>query len=211
MKEIKVIMASHLKPYPKSAQNRVFKFIRAVNSFIQQTYEYKELIIVSDGCEMTNSIYEKQYAQYQNITLIKLPKQPLLSGNVRQAGLDYLNDKDCIVCYLDSDDELEVHHLTNIISQFDDNLDFVYYDDKLKHNNGSLPIRIVTLDAGKVGTSSIAHKNDVRIKWNLPNNKGDGYGHDREMINNMITLNLKNKKINNCGYIVHHIPGIIDN
>ena len=48
-----VIMASYLGNYPGCANNREAKFIRSVKSFLNQSYDNKELIIVSDGCEIT--------------------------------------------------------------------------------------------------------------------------------------------------------------
>jgi len=59
MKNLKVtvIMASYLQDYSGSAKNREKKFIRAVKSFKNQTYENKELIIVSDGCIKTIELF----------------------------------------------------------------------------------------------------------------------------------------------------------
>jgi glycosyltransferase involved in cell wall biosynthesis len=56
MKKASVIMASFLGDYPNAASNRDKKLIRAVNSFINQSYENKELVIVSDGCTKTYEI-----------------------------------------------------------------------------------------------------------------------------------------------------------
>ena len=49
--KISVIMASFLQMGHKTNQD--IKFVRAVKSFLNQTYKDKELIIVSDGCQKT--------------------------------------------------------------------------------------------------------------------------------------------------------------
>jgi len=58
---ISVIMPSYLGKYEGSRINADQKFIRAVESFQQQTLQNKELIIVSDGCEITNRIYRELF------------------------------------------------------------------------------------------------------------------------------------------------------
>ena len=63
------------------------------------------------------------------------------------------------------------------------------------------------LEAGKAGTSSIAHINHPKLTWN----KCDDYGHDWAFIKGMCQVLKKYKKINNTGYLVRHIPHILDN
>ena len=68
MKKVSVIMASFLGSYPGRSSNPEDKFIRAVKSFITQTYENKELIIVSDGCQMTNMLYKNLFIFFKNFS-----------------------------------------------------------------------------------------------------------------------------------------------
>ena len=70
--KVSVIMASYLLPYPGSASNRDKKFVRAVNSFKKQIYQNKELIIVSDGCPLTVDLYNKFFANDENIKIIQI-------------------------------------------------------------------------------------------------------------------------------------------
>ena len=203
-------MASYLGYYDGCASDRDIKFERAVNSFLSQDYQNKELVIVSDGCDITNDLYHRKYSKYENIVLVKLNKQELFSGNVRQAGLN--NSTGQIVCYLDTDDLFGVNHLSSIVSSFGNSilLDWCYFDDYIKYFNlEHLPLekREVKLEYGCIGTSNIAHLKYLDITW-----VGcDGYGHDFKFIKYLIDNKPKYKKINNSNYVVCHIKNGIDN
>lgn len=204
--KISVIMASYLGEYPRCAKNREEKFHRAIKSFLNQTYIEKELIIVSDGCQKTIELYEKYYKDYNNILLVKIPKQILFSGQVRNHGI--LNATGKYISYLDNDDFIIETHLENIISQFTEDVNWVYYDDFLLRdfnslNSYSCVVRPNWIESCHIGTSTITHLNYLDVFW------GDGYGHDWRFIE-QINNNFKNKKINNTGYIVCHQPGIFD-
>ena len=89
MESVSVIMASRLGYYEGSASNREERFIRAVNSFISNSYQNKELIISSDGCHITNRLFDEYYKDYSNIKLIygDRPENDFM-GIVRQRGID---------------------------------------------------------------------------------------------------------------------------
>jgi len=105
---ISVIMISYLGEYPGSRTNPDQKFLRAVDSFINQTIglENSELVIVSDGCEVTNSLYNQHYSNQSNILLIKKPKirSGIFPGSYRQIGINHA--KFDYITYLDTDDFL---------------------------------------------------------------------------------------------------------
>lgn len=198
-------MPSFLGEYTGSANNRTSKFERAVNSFIEQEYKNKELIIVSDGCELTNSIYQEKYSQHSFIKLVKLSKQPLFSGYVRQEGINKSTGD--IICYLDSDDIFYRGHLSAINVSFELNkIDWCYYNDILRISLTDKHIRNVEPEHGLIGTSSIAHKRISKARWS----ECDGYGHDWKFIQKLMKHYKDYKKVYGCNYIVCHSPNMFE-
>lgn len=200
-----VIMASYLGQYPGSASNREKKFIRAVNSFLNQTYKDSELIIVSDGCDITNSLYEEHYSDNDRISLIRLNKQKLYSGDMRNAAFGV--SKGEIISYLDSDDAYGKKHLEIINDQFKENYDWVYYDDYmvLDKEFKKLHIRKVETRYGSIGTSSICHKNPKFLKNGDQLKWSTGYGHDFLFVLKLNVISNSFVKLENMPqYIVAH-------
>lgn len=198
--KISVIMASYLLNYPGAATNRDKKFVRAVNSFKKQTYQNKELIIVSDGCPLTVELYNRFFNNDDNIKLIQIPKQELYSGEMRNVAFK-IADGD-IISYLDSDDILGKNHLQIIVDGFDlDKFDMVYYDDLLTLDSTFKRFynRIVEPRWASIGTSSISHKKDINVSWS------SGYGHDWIYVLKLVSAGLRFKKLEKSSeYIVCH-------
>jgi len=198
--KVSVIMASYLGQFPGSASNRDKKFVRAVNSFKKQTYDNKELIIVADGCQLTLELYNKYFLNDSNIKIIPIQKQPLYSGEMRNAGLKFAEGE--IISYLDTDDVLGPNHLQIIVDQFDlDKCDFVYYNDymTLDATFKKLHLRIVEPRWASIGTSSVSHKKLKNVKWK------SGYGHDMLFVLSLASSGLKFKKLEKMPqYIVAH-------
>jgi len=205
--KVSVIMPSFLGEYVGAATGRIEKFHRAVNSFINQDYHLKELIIVSDGCPDTINEYNKRYLQEHShhIKLIQIGKQEQFSGEVREAGLRAATGQ--LILYLDSDDSLKSNHCSNVRAAFGNcnEIDWVYFNDNEKRFHiDHLPLteRSAKLEKGSIGTSNIAHLNYPDIYW-----RGcDGYGHDFIFIERLKRRYIRFKKIDGAGYIVHHIP-----
>lgn len=123
--KISVVMQSYLGDYPNSRINPEYKFVRAVNSFLAQKHEDKELIIVSDGCEKTKKLYEILFSHKKNIKFVYLSKKTdehkmceiknnikYFRGVPRKIGV---NLADCdIVTYLDSDDIILPNRLSDL-------------------------------------------------------------------------------------------------
>ena len=199
--KISVIMASFLGEYPSSAKNRESKFIRSVNSFINQTHQDKELIIVSDGCDITKKLYQENFSNNPQIKCLQLNKQPLFSGVIRDSGIREATGD--IISYLDTDDLYGKTHLQTISQQFTDDLDFVYYDDYLVTNKEitKFQLREVCIRWGSIGTSSISHRNNRKYYglWS------DGYSHDWIFICKMITNGFSYRKLHQTPqYVVCH-------
>jgi glycosyltransferase involved in cell wall biosynthesis len=207
-KKISVIMASYLGDYVNRSTNPKPKFIRAVKSFLSQSYENKELIIVSDGCQDTVDIYNSTFSKFNNIKLVYIEKQPIYSGLCRNAGID-IADGD-IITYLDNDDVIGKNHLQIISDELTDDVDMIYYDDYLVLSKDfkNLNQRYVEPAYGSIGTSSISHKNpsffkDVNIRWI------NGYGHDFFFVLSLINNGYKFKKASKPSqYLVCHYGNI---
>jgi glycosyltransferase involved in cell wall biosynthesis len=199
-----VIMPVCLDTYPNCASDRENKFIRAVNSFIQQTYTDAELIIISDGSIRVKEIYESSFATFPNIKFVYIDKQVFFGGRVRQAGIEIAEGE--IICYLDADDVFGPDHLAIINAEFKTDLyDWVYFDDMIMINLELLQyhIRGTTPLPAQIGSSSIAHKKSLNVVW------GDGYGHDWFLIEKYL-MGRPAAKIQTPQYRVCHIIGFTD-
>ncbi len=205
--KISVIMASFLNMPGREKLDAKFK--RAVTSFLKQSHEDKELIIVADGCEKTMQIYNDNFTNYENIKLIPIPKQPLYSGVMRNIAYEVAEGD--IVTYLDADDVIGKNHLQTIKDQFNtDELDWVYYNDymTLDKDFGKLHVRVVEPRYASIGTSSISHKNPNKMKNGEWLKWKDGYGHDFCFVMKLASLGTKFKKLEKMPeYIVCHYMG----
>tara|TARA_A200000159_G_C7324179_1_gene340189 strand:- start:347 stop:1117 length:771 start_codon:yes stop_codon:yes gene_type:complete len=72
--KISIIMQSYLADYPGSRTEPESKFLRAVYSVISQTARNWELVIISDGCTITESLYKKYFSDYSNIIFERLDR-----------------------------------------------------------------------------------------------------------------------------------------
>ena len=120
-------MMSYLDDYDFSRSNSIPKFKRAVQSFLDQDFENKELVIIADGCEITKSIYEKYFSNNDSIRFFwtnkSLSRWP---GELRQAGADLANGD--WICYLDADDCIRSNHLSKIADSAKDSKSKILLD-----------------------------------------------------------------------------------
>jgi hypothetical protein len=180
--EFSVIMAATLKDYEGAATNRNFKLIRSIKSFCKarvklmstQAKHDAELIVVSDNClkviALVNHFFPEQDYPFIKRVLLKNDRN-VFSGEVRQKGLEI--SKYPWVCYLDSDDMLDVNHLSFFTKlESDSSVDFFYYNEAVLVSSKKVKDSItskkrivyeygkkeVKLEHGSAGTSSILHK-----------------------------------------------------
>jgi glycosyltransferase involved in cell wall biosynthesis len=85
---ISVIMPVFLGEYPTRGVNPDYKFKRAVTSFLLQEFKDAELIIISDGCDIAKSIYEKLFSACPRVRFRQIEKQPSFGGRTRQEGIE---------------------------------------------------------------------------------------------------------------------------
>jgi len=222
---ISVIMPSYLGNYGNKKSNSVDKLIRAVNSFINQSIELKELIIVSDGCEKTNQTYFDNWKNNENIRLIICERyENKWPGNLREMGR-------CIarydwITYLDSDDMfLEFHlnklveaiKLTNLPVLLQKNAYLPYIKNPNSHylkfisvdlstylnlSNHILYDKFGNIETIKVGfggyrgTWQISHKNNISERWK----SSEFIGEDADFIKRV--LNTNKFELFDGGYLI---------
>lgn len=167
---ISVIMASYLEGYKKFRNNPEDKFIRAVRSFQNQTLNNKELIIVSDGCEITNSLYVVYFKDDPNIKLIRCEKSNHnWPGQLREVGRSL--SKYNWITYLDADDIFLDRHLEKIqkkIDQLDESKKVIFNTHHLMPMpNNPTDLHIKVLGGVEIyerfKKKSIAYLNDIEL------------------------------------------------
>ncbi len=199
--KVSVIMGVYLGEYPGAASSRESKFCRAVDSFLSQDYDNKELVIIGDACPISEKIYQEKYAQYKNIIFLNMDKKQMLySGELRNKGLSLATGD--VVCYLDSDDFLGSKHLSSIIDQYNPDNDWFYWDDHIvssfkNFKNFKSLQRLSEFKEGALGTSCFGHIKNTSVHWE------SGYGHDWRVIQKL--AKLPHQKIFNTAYYVGHI------
>ena len=146
--KVSVIMQSYLGDYPGSRSHPEFKFVRAVGSFLTQQHEDKELIIASDGCDRTQQLYERLYSHLPHVKFVRaerhdeddrmyVVKQQEGSsvtkhrGEARALGLEAATGD--IVAYMDSDDVILSHRLSDLAADWSDK--------DARHTYASNPLR----------------------------------------------------------------------
>ena len=121
-----IIMASLLSDYPGSATGKDKKLIRAVESVLKQTYMNFELIVIADGCALTEFVIKHNFDD-KRINLIRVERKELWSNVPRNAGIDIAKGK--YILYCDIDDKWGENHLRIIDDQMDNTENWLYYND----------------------------------------------------------------------------------
>ncbi|NJL77872.1 MAG: glycosyltransferase family 2 protein [Richelia sp. SM2_1_7] len=100
--------------------------IEAVESVLQQTVQFDEVIIVDDG-STDNSVQniQEKYADNSQVKLIIKDKN---EGQLSSFNLGYLASSGELICFLDSDDKYQPNYLESIIKVYNlyPECDFLY-------------------------------------------------------------------------------------
>jgi glycosyltransferase involved in cell wall biosynthesis len=205
-----IILPSFLSDYPGAAPQRDKKLIRAVQSVIDQSFRDFELIVISDGCELTNHIIKSVFGGYllpdsytkKNvikgwyIELLKCIHKELWNNTPRNTGINSAVGE--YIIYLDSDDRWGKDHLKIINDQLI-NEDWVYFNDRAWYNGVFTERHCDVKTYSYCGTSNICHAARLGLRW-----QETGYGHDFHFIQQL--LKFENyKRIMTPEYFVCHI------
>lgn len=201
-----IIMPSYLGSYRGAASNRREKLIRAIESVRAQTIDSWELIICADGCRETYDLVCRNYATDFAIECVLIAKRPYLDPEIRNFPLTYAKGE--WVVYLDSDDYYGPQHLETILNAgiiHNQSEDWFFFNDWIPVN-GKWVQRNCQQAFGKCGTSNIAHRRGLSVKWT-----SDRYGHDDWRFIQDLKANYKNNTTITAGqYYVCHMPGRFD-
>jgi glycosyltransferase involved in cell wall biosynthesis len=207
--KVSVIMPSLLLPYKRSAKNRPEKLIRAIDSVTAQTFTDWELIIIADGCEQTIAIFTDYYHAHpehaDRLRCFHVKHKRQWAGYPRNVGID--NAKGDVICYLDSDDTLHPDHLQFIVESFDDNpdADWIWFDDLHPTGNAWKVNHCSINHLGHCGTSNVAHRKRIGVKWpDVANYGTDDWGFVRALKQH------HGKYMGTGGYQVCHVPNKFD-
>ena len=106
---------------------------KLMNILKQQLNDNVEIIIVDDGCNE----YELNRYEQDNIKIIHLPENSGGASVPRNIGLD--NAKGKYICFIDSDDIVELDYIDTILAKIDSgDFDYCYYSWKSPHNTISI-------------------------------------------------------------------------
>jgi hypothetical protein len=229
---ISTIMVSYLGDYPGSRTNPVPKFNRAVQSWVDQTLTDRELIIVSDGCELTNREYNANWANNPQIKLLQLPKNPSRwPGSYRQKGVDAATGD--WITYLDSDDILLPDYLQGLVPHLGSNhyivnqqigqalkgnpinkhgvvdINIIGKPVRLKKPNLPQPIPGTNLywatrpsNSRSWATHQLIHRRSIPQKWTDQERRGEDIQFSKQW--------PKPLQINQPGYIICHLNNHLD-
>lgn len=216
-------MVSYLGDYPGARSNPIPKFIRAVNSFLDQTLKESELIILSDGCHVTQDVFQEHFSGEDRVKLVMNEKHQGWPGALRNLGIE--EAKYPLITYLDADDAMLEDRLEKLVNAMKSNgfamlLDSLYV---IPHDNYAYgPRKNTVKKVSKIkwqeteftvyetgnqgGTYQLCHRKRVKSRWPI-NHKNRG--EDAIFIKRL--LEECDEKLNTYlvpigGYLVCHSP-----
>jgi hypothetical protein len=148
--KISIIMQSYLSDYPGSRKNPIDKFKRAVRSFQEQIYKNIELVIVSDGCDITYNVYKEEFKEDKSIKFILIDKkdtpnmyelkdgQKYYRGLPRKIGVEMADGE--LITYMDSDDYLLPNFTMTIVTNYNLNPNKDWWINRTWYDNTSMKL-----------------------------------------------------------------------
>jgi glycosyltransferase involved in cell wall biosynthesis len=163
-------MPSLLSDYPGAATGRDKKLVRALQSVLDQSFKDFELIVVADGCKLTEFIVKKIADTTKKVRLLFVKREQLFSNVPRNTGIE--NARGDYIIYIDNDDYWGKDHL-KIINDKLDGQNWVYFEDLVWSGAKWVKRDVDVKQYGRCGTSNICHARRLDLLW-----KEAGYGHD---------------------------------
>lgn len=188
-----IILPSLLSDYPGSAMGKDKKLIRSIDSVLSQLFTDFELIVISDGCTLTEYLVNRYFTD-ERIKLVKVERKELWSNTPRNAGIDIAKGE--YIIYIDGDDRWGPNHLQIIKDQLKGE-DWVYFNDWRWNGTEFIERQIDITQYGYCGTSNICHAARLNLRW-----EKTGYGHDFHFIQQL--SKFEGKKISTPEYFVCH-------
>jgi glycosyltransferase involved in cell wall biosynthesis len=206
MATFSIVLPTYMGEYKTAAKSREKKLVRAINSVLSQGYPHWELLITADGCKKSVSIIKEMNIDDERVRVFLIERDGLWAGKPRNNGIQ--NAKGDYIIYLDADDEYQSDYLERLAEEIvESDKDWYAVDDLIYTDKDGYVRRVVDINRrGACGTSNIIHKPKLNVFWPV---KG-GYAHDFTFINSLKAASNNHKKLNSCGYIVQHIPGLYD-
>ena len=211
MVKFSVIMPSYLGKYRYSASDPERKILRAIDSVLIQ--DDFELVIVADGCDRTVEIVKDNYSD-SRIKLFNLAEKRNIPKNKRNAGASGVprnagiqQSRGEYIIYLDIDDYYREDYLKDLKKEMTDH-DW-YWFDNLSWNKklGQADKYTADIDVqGQCGTANLCHKRDIGAWWSDKVH----YLHDWMFISSLKASSDNYKKLETNGYIVCHVPHLLD-
>ena len=172
-----IILPSLLADYPGAATGRPAKLMRAIKSTLSQSFTDFELIVISDGCDLTTFLVKGQFND-SRIKLLRVERERLFSNTPRNFGIAHASGE--YIIYIDNDDTWGPDHLKKVNEGIAGE-DWVYFGDWVpdgRDEQGQIKWRERVIDVtqyGRCGTSNICHASRLGLTWK---ESEGGYGHD---------------------------------
>jgi cellulose synthase/poly-beta-1,6-N-acetylglucosamine synthase-like glycosyltransferase len=177
MPKFSVVMQTFLGDYPGSRTNPIQKFHRAVASFLAQTYSNAELIIVSDGCDLTRDEYMKAYKSNPKVKFVYVDKEgpnmydqvngkKFYRGVPRKMGVSLATGD--YITYMDSDDVLLPNFLATILIELNKKPNLKWLINKAWYDH----INVISEEGQKKIVTGTVIMPYEKVAYNIPNIEG---------------------------------------